>query len=192
MVAIEKRFSPFPSLVFLASLLFLMAGCATSSEPHWRLSTADMLDSVAFGGWARAWIDTQKVSSKIAPAVQGELVAVHADSIFILSDDTFLHSVPVPSIRELRLTAYNAEATPLNTWYGVGVLLAPAHGIFLIFELPLWFVVGGTATLLAPDVSEFKWPDQKWEVIRRYARFPQGLPTGLDRSLLLPSPARWK
>ncbi len=183
----KMRSRPCGSLASLICLMVFAAGCATTNQPERWLSTAGMQDSVGFGGWARVWTDTQKVSSKVIPAVQGELIAVHPDSIYLLSNDCILAGVPVSSVKEVHLTAYNGEAAPsLNAWYAIGAVLTPAHGWFLALELPAWFLVGGIATSAASNVPEFEWPDETWDVIRRYARFPQGLPPGLNRSLLLP------
>jgi hypothetical protein len=63
-------------------------------------------------------------------------------------------------------------------------------GWFAVLELPLWFIVREFATLYVPDVAEVEWPDDSWEIVRSFDRFPQGMPVRADRAKLLPKAAR--
>jgi hypothetical protein len=107
-------------------------------------------------------------------------------------------SCALPDVTQATLEGYDPRSGDTSRLALTGTLVSISTGWGLVVFAPLWVVVGtvsssvlshqgqhtvdasrqGTATG-AGDAARKSWHD-----IRLYARFPQGLPAGLDRSQL--------
>jgi hypothetical protein len=82
----------------------------------------------------------------------------------------------------VRLEFFHAARSGYATWTALGVMSTFSHGVFLVLTAPVWAGVGAYATSVytrAPLVMTLS-----VEALRPYARFPQGIPPGLDRGTL--------
>jgi hypothetical protein len=168
--------------LFLALMLgSLMCSCASLHAPPGWLPPArsDQVDS--FGGW----IQLRTTSAAGSVDLSGELIALDADSLFVLSSAE-LRAVALNEIARADVIWYDSEARLAGLWTVLGTLSTPSHGVGLIISAPVWIVIGGLATSAQSWQGRVKWPDKDWETIRAYCRFPQGLPPGIDRRALLP------
>lgn len=160
----------------------LVAGCATTTAPSGFLSPPSETQSGVYGGWMAA----DYAVGKDKREARGELIAVQVDSVFILMEDG-LTAIPKATISKAKLSVYDSEAKLLGLWTGVGALSTLSHGAGLILSAPSWIIIGSIATASqshAPHIVSSTFEEKLWEEIRKYARFPQGLPPGLDpRSL---------
>jgi len=120
--------------------------------------------------------------------VQGELLAATTDSLFVLPLDGPFHAVARPTVTELQLTAYDANWGYLGVWTALGTLSTLSHGLFLPLSAPVWIIGGSVATSSQSRRPVFTNPPL--ETLRRFARFPQGLPPNLARDQLRPKSAR--
>ncbi|MGE5693532.1 MAG: hypothetical protein ACM3YF_07120 [Candidatus Zixiibacteriota bacterium] len=175
---------------FLASILvcsgvILAAGCAGSSAPAGWLETPSKVQSQAYGAWAE--VQYKMASSKKKLTVSGELIAFEEESVYVLTD-SLLVGMPTSNIIKAKLTSYDSNAGLLAIWALVGTLSTPSHGVGLIFSAPAWIVGGSTATVQQSRTPIKRFPDKPWQELRGYARFPQGLPSGLDWQSLKPKP----
>ncbi len=156
-----------------------LAGCASSTAPRGWLPQAVEAQSAAHGGWL-----SLRVNGGSRGAVhEGELLAIQADSIFILEHGTCF-GLPTAQVVKATLTAYDANTRLLAIWTLGGTLSTASHGVGLILSAPVWIIAGTAATASQSRAPQTTFTPATWEKTRAYARFPQGLPEGLDRSSL--------
>lgn len=133
------------------------------------------------------------------PVMKGELIAVSPDSLWILADSG-LASLPLAAADHVQIQRHNFGVGKGLVWTLIGgvatggALTAACSSIegncggIFIAVAAMWGIVGGlsSASLEASSKTTFAGPP--WEGLRPYARFPQGLPDGLDRAVLRPRP----
>ena len=162
----------------LVGLLGVLAGCAGSSAPRDWLPRAVDATAQAHGGWIVLRLDDDSRH-------QGELIAVGPDSLFVLEPggcSAYGHA----RVRNALLTGYDSEADRLQAWTIVGSISTLSHGYGLAVSLPAWLLVGSLATASQAHAGRVAVTPTTWEKARIYARFPQGLPEGIDRAALRP------
>jgi hypothetical protein len=54
----------------------------------------------------------------------------------------------------------------------------------------MWVLTGAFTGLSDNRAALFKYPDERLDSMRAFARFPQGLPVGLDLTTLKPRPSK--
>jgi len=155
----------------LLGLLFVGTACFRTTAPRGWLSTADAAQREAYGGWIR-------VETAHGAFAEGELIAVTPETLFVLSLDS-LASVPISAVTLATLTAYDAQHGVLRTWTLLGSLATVSHGVLLILTLPVWITTGALSTASASKAPRIQSLDPA--ALRPFARFPQGIPPGLDR-----------
>ncbi len=131
--------------------------------------------------------------------IAGELLAVQADTLFVVSDERDSTMVPalglsfmVPNTRiaavprwaaprlELRVAWTTNSPATVNMWGSGLMLLTLSHGWYLLATLPttmFWVIprmIDASSTAFHVEA-----PDQE---LHKFARFPQGLPVGVDLS----------
>ncbi|MGD2135992.1 MAG: hypothetical protein PVF27_07530, partial [Gemmatimonadales bacterium] len=152
-----------------------------------------------------AWIEVTYVATPSTGRAQiaGEFIAVHRDTVFVLPMTNALAEIPIEQIRRARLAHYASQWELLALWTVGGAVSTVSHGLLLILSAPTWIVVGSIASAVhshAPieRINAGDWPTwvlaarmaPKWREMRRFARFPQGLPEGVDRAGLQPKRRR--
>ena len=168
----------------VAGMVALFAGCASNPAPSGWLPPAEVAAVEAFGGWIT--VDTAAGRAASAAEIAGELIAVHPDSVFVLSGNTLV-AVPRARVASATLFAYDAQWGKLSTWGAVGTLLAVSNGWFFVLTGPTWIITSTIAAGSRSRAPMVSLGDQGgWDGLRLYARFPQGLPAGLDRGSLRP------
>jgi hypothetical protein len=157
-----------------ALLAMTLAGCATNPAPRsWRPAPKEAQRSIR-GGWIAL---ERKQPAK--ERVEGELIAVDDDALHVLTAEG-LRAVPRAEVRKAKLVGYGDESGALGAWVGIGTLSTLSHGGFLVLTAPLlWLLGGGSA---AADESRAGFIREA--EFHAYARFPQGLPPGLDLATL--------
>lgn len=169
---------------WLGLALGLGAGaCAHGSAPRgWVPDPADA-PAVATGGWIE--LTYREAGRKQHRA--GELIAVTADSVWVLNQ-TSGTVMPTGGVESGKLTVYAARTGPLTGWVVGGTLATLSNGGFLIFTAPMW-IIGGSLTVSGEvRAAERKHPPLAWTDLAAFARFPQGMPAGMDLGALRPAP----
>lgn len=163
----------------LAMAAALACGCAHSPAPRGWLPKADASATDAFGGWLIAETGPARKPVRVA----GELISVEPDSVLVFQGD---HPVMLAKqgITKATLVGYDIDSGVLSTWATLGAISTLSHGAFLVFTLPMWSIAGGVTTSQAVHASMLEYPKGSWTEIAKYARFPQGLPAGVDRMAL--------
>ena len=159
------------------SLLQLSSACFSTTAPDGWLSTPAVAQREAYGGW----IAVERAQDTSKQTVEGELIAVTPDSLYVLTPDSLL-SLPMGEITSATLTTYDARLGRLATWTALGAISTISHGVGLVLTFPLWTIAGSTLTASASKAPRVQSADAT--SLQPYARFPQGLPLGLDRRAL--------
>lgn len=160
-------------------LALLVMGCATTTAPSKWLAPPIETQRQAYGGWISIDYQTNRLKSEI----HGELIAMHPDSVFLLTADRFV-AIPADKITNAKLTAYDPNVGPLALWSFLGTLSTVSHGFILILSAPIWIISGTAASSAQSYQPQLSFPKNSWPEFHKYARFPTGLPKGLDRKTL--------
>lgn len=137
---------------------------------------------------------TVELASRRRAVLRGELIAVSADSLWLLNDSGIVGArLGYVSGASLKRHSMNGRTGLVWTVVGglvTGGLLTAAcssvsedcGGVF-VGTMLAWGIVGGSSALSMEmsSRSTFRAPNIG-EKLRGYARFPQGLPRGIDRS----------
>ena len=163
----------------------LLAACATNTAPRGFLPAPVESQLTAYGGW----IELAYGSGRRPSRVEGELLAVQGggDSLYILTARGAI-AVATSTVRKAKLTGYDSQSGQLGTWTFLGVLSTASHGFVLVISAPVWILSGSLASASQSHQPESVYPKVGWDAIRRYARFPQGLPAGIDLTVLRAKP----
>ncbi len=174
-----------PECVVVLVVALWAAGCASTTAPHGFLPDLDAMDRHVHGGWAECTLE--------GGVTAGELLAVDRDSLWLLAGG-HLRVVPMHRVSSMFVTGYNADYGGLAVWTVLGTASTLTHGIGSIFSAPVWLIVGSISTVsysyssrenvTRRELDEPYAAARAIERLRMYARFPQGLDPGLDRTLL--------
>jgi hypothetical protein len=155
----------------------VLSGCFHTTAPKGWLPTAVEAQREAYGGWIKLEFSVGVGRN----TVYGELIAATSDSVHVLTSDSLV-VVPTVSVIAGTLTAYDAQYGAVRLWAILGGLSTLSHGFVLVLTAPVWAIAGSMATASASNAPRVEYTNPS--VLRMYARFPQGLPPGLDvRSL---------
>lgn len=169
--------------IYFVLIIALFANCSVVSAPQGTVPSRKELQTDAFGAWFSGKQGTQKI------LVQGELVAIDGDSLFILMRDT-LRAMLTSDFDTARIIVYNTEAKTYGIWTGILTGVSLLTGYYAALTLPLSLGIGITTYLDEKNrIHSFDHPPHGWPEISKYARFPQGMPPGLDKRTLR---SKWK
>jgi hypothetical protein len=157
------------------------AGCASNTAPKGWLPKPIEAQSVAYGGWIELTYQGENEKRRS----EGELIAVSADSVWVLNESQGL-VVPTATVKKGKLTAYAAQKGDLTTWVVLGTLSTLSNGGFLLFTAPMWIIGGSITVGNETRAPERKSPPLGWVELAPFARFPQGLPEGIELTALRP------
>lgn len=155
-------------------VIFLMAVCGCASLPN-------LPEPKAVGLYERgAHIVLNEKSSGMK---QGELIAVESGEIILLEQGKDSVSV-VPQSAVKKFKVYNAKPRHYGWFILAGSALTGLHGWYLILTLPLNLLVTVPVTLGGENAFTFNNRNTTYEELRMYARFPQGIPAGVERGVI--------
>jgi len=159
------------ALCALLPLMVVHLACAGTSAPDGFLPEPEDAGQEGFG----AWIEVERVGQ---PRVEGEFIAVDDETVYVLDAKGALIDIPRAQVTKAKLATYESQADLIGGWATLGTLSTLSHGFILIISAPVWIVAGGlTARAVSEEPLEHA-PWQDWAKLRRFARFPQGLPPG--------------
>jgi hypothetical protein len=157
------------------------AGCVGNSAPKGWLPRPVEAHTAAYGGWIElAYQESGRKSS-----MDGELIAVSADSVWVLNDTQGL-VIPTAAVTAGKLTAYEAQTGSLTLWTVGGTLATISNGALLLLTAPMWIIGGSFATGNESRAAQRKTPPLSWVELTPFARFPQGMPDGIELNALQP------
>ncbi len=158
--------------------LLALAACASSPIPVDHVPTAQEVGSRATGSWIAVWDRRERL-------VVGELIAIDRGSFYLLPERRQLVTIPVAEVDHARLEAYRSDSSGLAIWGGLGTASTLSHGGWLLISAPAWILTSIAAGSINRHHPFYDYPDHPAEELRAFARFPQGVPPGVDLELLL-------
>lgn len=168
-----------PGLWMSIGVAVACQGCASNTAPGGWLPKPAEAQSSAYGGWIELTHDQPERRT------DGELIAVSADSVWVLSGSQGF-VIPTARVKKGKLTAYAAQQGGLSTWVVLGTISTLSNGAFLLFTAPMWLIGGPLAVGGESHAPERKHPPLSWLELAPFARFPQGLPQGIELTTLQP------
>jgi hypothetical protein len=122
--------------------------------------------------------------SDSSPSIEGELLAVEFDSVFVLTQTGDVRSEPLSDVERAVLAFYAPDKTGLVVWTALGAISTISNGVLLIFTFPMW-VIAGIAATRSQSRAPLYWIEANgdWAGAKSFARFPGGLPPHLPRKL---------
>jgi hypothetical protein len=154
------------------------AGCVGNSAPKSWLPKPAEAQASAYGGWIElTYVQTAEQRA------DGELIAVSADSVWLLSENEAL-VIPTAAVKAGKLTAYAAQKGGLVGWTLLGALATISNGAYLLLTAPMWIIGGSLAVGSESRAPQRKISPLAWAELAPFARFPQGLPEGIDVTTL--------
>ncbi len=169
-------------------LALVFAACVANPAPSGWLAPAGDAQRDPYGGWIQ--LDVRPAAAAdTSTRVEGELIAVHPDSIFVLTPDGVFHAFARSDVVFARVAFFSASWGLLALWSTLGTLGTISHGYYLALSAPAWLIAGSIATAgysrspLAQAASD---EEDRWRALSHYARFPAGLPVDIERGALKP------
>lgn len=176
-------------IIIAAGIILLMQGCSHSLLPAAYRQRITALPTQISGSWADVKIKPgESITSEIM--VSGELIAIQADTLFILSEYR-LEGIGTKRISEVILHLYEKNTRVYVVITGLiyvpDIIAAIAYGMpeFLIIGLP--GLVGGAIVTASEGTKSnlMKYPKEyNLADMKKFARYPQGMPPGIDKSKL--------
>jgi hypothetical protein len=157
-----------------------LTGCGTMHAPRGTVPAAHAAGSDAWGGWIR-------VVSVDGRRDQGELIAVSADSLWLLVGAVPL-AIAAERVRSAEVTGWDSRPGDVVGLAALGTLSTISNGAFLLLTAPAWIVTGAVASSAQAAQSRISAGGADLQRLAVYARFPAGLPPGLDLRTLRPRP----
>jgi len=163
-------------------VVLLASACQSIPAPEDWLPTPFETPEWTYGGWIQ--VEMKPTAPKVPAAVWGgELIAVSADSGWILTDNG-VTAVAVRDVSRATLVGWDPDFSGFLLWSLLGTVSTISNGAFLVATAPMWIIGGSLATASQSRSSTIKTERAQWSDFRLYARFPQGLPPGLDLASL--------
>lgn len=167
-------------LVLLAALL---GGCVANPDP--RHPSIERTERAGYGAFIT-------ITTLAGQEVSGELISVERSVIRVLrfgAGAGALTWVATTDVKSADLYTYESEGG-LSAWTLFGVLSTVSHGFFLVISAPVWILTGAIAGSVESRHVVLSYPEHTWGEIAIWARFPQGLPPGIDEEALTTPRAR--
>lgn len=171
------------SIAVIAFIFLLLGGCKVVRAPKGTIPTRKGLSIDTYGSWVI-------MNLKDSTVLWGELLAVESDTILVLSDNN-LKKTPIRGVASMEVVIYKPLVDELVAFVFLSSLLTLSNGYYLVFTLPLHIISGAVMIRAEMDrdyhlsldyINPFH--------LRKYARFPQGIPPGLDLTVLKSKPRK--
>lgn len=159
---------------------WLFSACA--HRPPAAVPNVQAFDREVYGGW----IVVSYPKSAKRPKTAGELIAVVGDQLSVLTA-TGAVSIARSDIDTATVVLFSGDLQ-INSRITGAMVSTLSHGVLLAATIPLWSLTAAATHVAYDRFAEITYPDVAWESLRRGARFPQGLPKGLDPGSLRARP----
>lgn len=160
-------------LIFITILCIVFSHCASTNAPMGWLVKPESVPTDTYGAWIKIRTHHGLIS--------GELISLMNDTVFV-ADTAALHGVASADIISARLATYNAAHSNIGAFAFFGTISTISNGAFLIFTAPMWIIGGTIASIIRSYEPIIDYPKRPLTDFSPYARYPQGLPSGLQRN----------
>ena len=173
--------------VGLVSIALVIGGCASSTP---RLSVLGRE------------VEVRHTSADPGGPVKGELLAVGPEKVWVVGPKD-VRSIPRSEIQEVRVRQHGTTGRKAAYRLIIGALVSgtvlalscssvedtnDCGKVFLPVVLS-WGALGIPSAMGLAKSSQLRIKPSSWDSLRPYARFPQGLPDGVDPASLAPKPS---
>ena len=170
----------------LAPLVVLVA-CGGNPAPSGFAPAPEEAVRDVYGGWIQVTIPVGRRETMLS----GELLAARTDTLWILPDTGHgAVAVATSAVKSGQLVAYRSDGGKVSGLTALGVLSTISNGAFLILTAPAWLITGAVAGSSEYSAQLRKVPRLEWTDLAAYARFPAGLPPGIDLAEIRPKPGK--
>jgi hypothetical protein len=153
--------------------------CACVSNPDPRKPSLENVERSGYGGWI-------VMTTRQGARIEGELISVEGVFVRVLHYGRLpLLAVQTTEIASAELFKYESEG--FGAWGALGSVSALSHGFFLVLSIPVWLISTGVVSSIESRSVILHYPEDSWAELAKWARFPQGMPEGIDeRALIVP------
>jgi hypothetical protein len=167
-------------ITYIKTLIWIVIfGLSACSYPTY-LPKIEKLGEDRFG----SYIMIRQPNSKI---IKGELISVENARIRVLVDSTnygeptiYRKMLSIDPLRMESYTVYFAKPISYEAFIPLLCLTSISHGLFAVFSLPINLI--STIAIVSGErkVTSYKMRDINLDQLRMFARYPQGIPPGID------------
>lgn len=161
----------------LVMLAALMSACVENPDP--RHPTIEKMERQGYGSFIT-------ITTLSGQQVSGELISVERSLIRVLrfgAGTGALTWVASTDVKAADVYEYEAEGG-FGAWGVLGTLTTITHGFFLFISAPVWIITSSVVAGAETRHVILSYPEVGWSEIVKWARFPQGLPPGVDEEAL--------
>ncbi|MFH1526805.1 MAG: hypothetical protein ABIG69_09165 [Bacteroidota bacterium] len=170
------------SKIFVGALLLFFYGCASVKAPYNWLPEPEYTVKELYGAWIT--IEIQNEPNTIG----GEFIAFQNDSLFVFTSQG-IPSISREKVVNVVIDLYQRETNKVALWSILGTLSTISHGFFLGISAPIWIISGISSGVSASHGGLFEKdnPSNEWlESMKKFSRFPNGLPPSIRLEELKP------
>lgn len=164
-----------PSVMIVVGLVVGLVASACNPDPRHRT-----LQDVARDGRG-GWVVVNRTGK---PTLSGELIAMDGDALAVLDHEALI-VVPRSEIVTAEVWAWPTQEGSVGVWGAAGMLSTLSHGVFLVATAPAWLLTTVVTAVHESRVALYRYPDDGWDRLFIWARFPQGLPAGIGAAQLI-------
>jgi len=164
------------SIFIFCSILLVLTACMQTPGPGGWVPTIEKAKYEVYGAWT---VVNQRESRN-----EGELIAAENSMIYLLTSEGLIQ-IPVSEITSLTIVPYKENKTAALVSI-LGFVSTLSHGGWLIISAPIWLISGilnarteSASGILNRDTININ-------ELKKFARFPQGIPAGIDIQSLKP------
>jgi hypothetical protein len=162
------------ALFIILLTMIVLSGCY---RPGY-LPRVDSMHESPYGSYMKMKSDTKGKAT-------GELIAIDNNLMYILLFEDGEKRVETIAVDDIeKFTVIFAEAPSYGGFIPLSAVVTLVHGFFLVLSLPVNVIATGTIAAISHDQVSYSDDDITIEQLRQFARFPQGIPQGLDLNLL--------
>ncbi len=160
------------NLIFAILSTVMICGCYAPSY----LPTENEIDINRYGAYII-------IKGNNNQGVRGELLSVDSTGVLVLNDSSPKTGGRISHVSTEEMKSFSIQYAQPHQ-YGwtipVSALATISHGFFLVGTMPINIIV--TASVTAGGQSAFRYDEKsiQHKDLKMFARFPQGIPPGLD------------
>jgi hypothetical protein len=178
------------SILLLSGFILFLAGCSASKIPVSYRYTPRQLKKDVTGNWTEIRLNLKDITGSES-VLSGELIAIQSDTIYVLTEHG-LKGIHTSEMKETILYMFMDQSWKFAVITGLLYLpdilaaMINSEAGFLVLGIP-WILTGTIETMAAGSNNQnlliYPYKNQLTD-LKKFARFPQGMPPGINKSKL--------